>query len=250
MVGIFFIARLGSTRLENKHLINVNGLTFIEWLVARFRIAFQDEINNGLVKLFITTSNRAENHEFETIFKNEQIHIFYGDDENIPKRQFECAEENKISKIISIDGDDILCSTMAARKVLDQLMRNSKIVKTIGLPLGMNVIGYSTDYLKMSLLKSENIKLETGWGKIFNNQDVLIIKEEYPSDIENLRMTLDYQEDALFFKAIFEFVGNSILSMDDSILIEIIKKNSFERINSFLNEEYWINFNTKKQFEI
>lgn len=38
MVGVFITARLGSTRLNEKHLIEVNGKPFIEWLVKRFLI--------------------------------------------------------------------------------------------------------------------------------------------------------------------------------------------------------------------
>jgi spore coat polysaccharide biosynthesis protein SpsF (cytidylyltransferase family) len=250
VVGIFFIARLGSTRLERKHLISVNGKTFIEWLVERFEFEFQEEINRAEIKLFITTSIRNENQEFETLFKESETEVFFGNDENIPMRQLECAKYHHISHIISIDGDDILCSTSAARLVYQKLSEHEGIVKTVGLPLGMNVIGYSTECLKKSLSKNENFKLETGWDKIFENSEINIIRDNRCGENESLRMTLDYTEDAIFFKSIIKFVGTSILSIPDSELVEIIKNNAFDNANSFLIKEYWINFNKKKKLDI
>jgi len=56
MTGIFITARLGSTRLSEKHLIEVNGKHLINWLVDRFSIAYRDNILKNEIKIFITTS--------------------------------------------------------------------------------------------------------------------------------------------------------------------------------------------------
>ena len=65
MTGIFFIARLGSKRLEKKHLYNVNGKTLIEWLILRFLHEFNNEISRDKIKLFITTTESPENKIFQ-----------------------------------------------------------------------------------------------------------------------------------------------------------------------------------------
>lgn len=111
MVGVFITARLGSTRLNEKHLIEVNGKPFIEWLVKRFLISFNTKIKRNDLKIFITTSTKIENNKLESIFDESEVKVFYGSDENIPLRHLECAILNNIDYIISIDGDDILCST-------------------------------------------------------------------------------------------------------------------------------------------
>ena len=55
MIGVFITARLGSTRLSEKHLIEVNEKPFIKWLVERFSTAFKENIEKNELKIFITT---------------------------------------------------------------------------------------------------------------------------------------------------------------------------------------------------
>jgi spore coat polysaccharide biosynthesis protein SpsF (cytidylyltransferase family) len=61
MTGIFVTARLGSTRLPQKHLIDVHKRTFIEWLVGRYVYGFREEISRGEVKVVIVTSTERGN---------------------------------------------------------------------------------------------------------------------------------------------------------------------------------------------
>jgi spore coat polysaccharide biosynthesis protein SpsF len=248
MIGILIIARLGSTRLGRKHLIEVEGKFFIEWLIKRFQYQFNEEIVKGEARIIITTSVEAENKEFEQIASKLGCDVFYGDNDNIPLRQLECAEYFKLNSIISIDGDDILCSANSAFEIYNALNINfdEDYIKTVGLPLGMNVIGYPTKFLKESIQGYSGKKLETGWGRIFENKKcVTLSKGEYDKD-EDLRFTLDYQDDANFFKEIISHFKNSIVSATDKEVIEFVISNKVYSINSHLNQEYWSNFNKSK----
>lgn len=246
MIGIFFTARLGSTRLPQKHLFEAAGKPFIKWLVDRYLSAFADEIKEGLVELFIVTSAESQNQKFEEVFNNDQTSVFFGSNDNIPLRHLQCAEAYTLKYIISIDGDDILCSTAAARQVKEALLNGKDMAQTKGLPLGMNVMGYSTDFLRRCLKNKEKNKFETGWGKIFVDGDVEIIDIEGFECAQNLRMTLDYALDADFFRTVIENIGQNILSIsDDKLVNQIIEKN-WGDININLNQEYWDNFNKQK----
>lgn len=247
MIGIFITARLGSTRLSEKHLIEVNGKPLIRWLVERFSAAFKENIEKNELKIFITTSIKAENKKFELIFDKNEAEVFYGSDQNIPLRHLECAIKNSINYIISIDGDDILCSTEASKLVIDKLLNGSKMVQTRGLPLGMNSTGYSNDFLGKSLLGIESKKLETGWGKIFDKNDIDIIQLGKDESIEKIRMTLDYEPDADFFKKVISNID--VLNVPDDLLIETIVANNWNQINDHLDAIYWSNFNKQKQEE-
>lgn len=247
MIGIFITARLGSTRLSEKHLIEVNGKPFIKWLVERFLNVFKENIEKKELKIFITTSVKTENKKFELIVDNNVVEVFYGSDENIPLRHLECAIENNIDYIISIDGDDILCSTEATKLVMGKLLNGSKIVQTSGLPLGMNITGYSKDFLKKSLLGIENNKLETGWGKIFDKNEIDIIELRKDENVEKIRMTLDYEADADFFKKVISNID--VIDVSDDDLINNIILNNWDQINVHLDDIYWSNFNKQKQEE-
>ncbi len=249
MIGIFITARLASTRLKQKHLIEIDGKPMIKWLVDRFIAGFENEIKNQKIQLFITTSKNEENNLFNEIFQNSNIKIFFGSDSNIPLRHLECAKANNIEYILSIDGDDILCSVEASKVVLNKLLDTGNLVKTIGLPLGMNVMGYTTLYLEKALMNNTYDKLETGWGKIFMEKNIVTIKIDNQLNCEKIRMTLDYEEDVIFFNDVIMGIGKEINSISDRNLIDNIIKNDWSKSNEFLNDQYWNNFNEQKEAE-
>lgn len=247
MIGVFITARLGSTRLSEKHLIEVNNKPFIKWLAERFSTAFKENIEKNELKIFITTSIKVENKKFESIFNKESVEVFYGSDENIPLRHLECAIVNNIDHIISIDGDDILCSTEASKIVMDSLLKGSKMIQTAGLPLGMNITGYTKDFLESSLEGIETNKLETGWGKIFNKNKIDVFQFKKDESVTKIRMTLDYDDDADFFKKVISNID--VLNVSDDVLIDTIITNNWNQINNHLDDIYWFNFNKQKEEE-
>lgn len=250
MIGIFIIARLGSTRLSQKHLIEVKGKTLIEWLVSRYTAAFNQELLSSRAGIFIVTSEKLENKKFEQLFSaNPYVRVFYGADANIPLRQLQCAEAHAINEIISIDGDDILCSTQAAMVVADRLLHGADYVKTVGLPLGMNVMGYKANLLKKALNTHTQSTLETGWGRIFNEEKTSQVELGIYASDERLRLTLDYPEDASFFKKVIDSYPYDILSVEDSALIKFILDNEFYKLNQSASDKYWKNFDLLKQNE-
>lgn len=245
MIGVFITARLGSTRLSEKHLIETKGKPFIIWLIERFNAKFCEKINKKELKIFVTTSINPENKKFELILDKNQVEIFYGSDENIPLRHLDCAEKNNIDHIISIDGDDILCSTEATSLVIEKLLKGFNIVQTSGLPLGMNVTGYSSKFLKKSLEGKKNNKLETGWGKIFDKDEISLIQINEFKSLEKIRMTLDYEADVDFFKTVISLTD--VKQISDKSLIKKIIANKWNQINLHLEDIYWENFNKKNQ---
>lgn len=249
MTGIFINARVGSTRLKNKHFIEVQGKPFIEWLLLNIHNEFTNEISQDKVKVFITSGQEIENQVFENFCLNYPIKVFYGDSRNIPYRHLTCALANQIENIISVDGDDILCSTNAMRLVFERLNSGKTIVQTQGLPLGMNVMGYKTEYLN-TILNNENHKiLETGWGRIFDRSKIENIIITTTPNNSHIRLTLDYEVDAHLFIKILEYFRNEILYISDEELIRHIKMNNWHLINQKVNDEYWTNFNNQKKAE-
>jgi len=121
------------------------------------------------------------------------------------------------------------------------------MVQTTGLPLGMNVTGYNKKFLKKSLLGFENKTLETGWGKIFDKNEIYTIDLKQNDNLQKLRMTLDYDADAEFFKKVISNLD--VLNISDEYLIENIILNNWNKINKHLDDIYWSNFNKQKQQE-
>ena len=246
--GIFITARLGSTRLKKKHLLEINSQPIIYYLLKRIILEFTKEISKQLVRIIIVTSDEPENREFER-FISMNVKIFYGSKYNIPLRHLQAAEIYSLQNIVNIDGDDILYSVKSMRMVFEELNKGRKYVRTINLPFGMNSFGYSTNFLKKSLTSNEDKILETGWGRIFDESELYSIDLSLHTDVSNLRYTLDYQEDYLFFKAVIEYFKEKIFSASDNEIVKQTIQNKFFLNNYGLIEKYWNNFqsNVKKE---
>lgn len=252
MTGIFITARAGSSRLQQKHLYPVSGKTMLYWLCARLNHEFEHEIASGEIVVVIATSEKEENKIFVGPASDAGVKVFFGSDNNIPLRHLQCAEKFNIDKIISVDGDDILCSFHAARCIFSAMQKDleSDLFSSSGLPLGMNVSGYSTPYLRKSITAHKDDKMETGWGRIFIEPKKHEVKLGDYDIMGDLRFTLDYPEDAEFFNAVINAFGEKIISVSDKELIDLVIKQELFRINAHLKSKYWENYNSEKEKEV
>ncbi|MNY48380.1 hypothetical protein D3C86_1837120 [compost metagenome] len=127
-------------------------------------------------------------------------------------------------------------------------------VKTEGLPFGMNVMGYSRQFLEESLLHSESKVLETGWGRIFdsnkcNSLDLTDVSSATTEEQLLLRFTLDYTEDLQFLEATIQAFEERIYTASDSEIIQMVIERKFYQINEEITETYWANFNKRMNEE-
>lgn len=241
---IAIIARMGSSRLKDKHLKEVQGKPILAYLIERIKKEFNNEIETGSVKLVIATPDEIINQKFEQIF---DIDVFYGSKTNIPFRLLQATNYFNAKNVIAVDGDDIFSSVKGMRKVFNELNTNDNgdYVSTTGLPLGMNITGFSESFLNKSLqMYNEQSILETGWGQIFNKQRLLEIAFSFDCPFE-IRMTLDYYEDYLAFSSLINSVEN-IIQVSDEKLVETYIQKEFYKLNNSKIEEYWINFKKNK----
>ena len=169
--AIFITARMGSQRLPNKHFLYIKDQKMaINILLDTIYTEFAFEISNDLILPIIVTGNLGLNRRFSELTYEYNIPVFFGDDNNIPFRHSQAAKEYKIDSIIAIDGDDIMISRQAMRSVYQNLSLGADYTATSGLPLGMNVMGYSSK----ALLRVQKVclpVLDTGWGFIFDCVD-------------------------------------------------------------------------------
>ncbi len=252
MIALLITARMGSSRLAQKHLKIANKKPLLYWLIKRYEKEFANEIKENKVCLVIATSEKPENKEFSAVTEGTSCQVIQGSDNNIPLRHLQCAKQVGATHVISIDGDDILCSKQAARVLYGQMLRDKKdnFFEAVGLPLGMNLSGYSVAYLEESLNAQSNKKLETGWGRIFKNPKTWSVTLGKHDIMGDLRFTLDYEEDAKFFCEVINLLKEKTIAISDTELISFVQENKLQEINAFLKEVYWKNYNSEKQKEL
>jgi spore coat polysaccharide biosynthesis protein SpsF (cytidylyltransferase family) len=246
--GILITARLGSTRLERKHLLPVAGRPILTVLLRRINRAFRQGIAEHIVTMLIATSDEPENRQFEQ-FSTEGAAVFYGSSGNIPLRHLQAARAHGLEAIVSIDGDDILCSVAGMQAVWELLQKGASYARTAGLPFGMNSMGYTRNFLESSLAERTESLLETGWGRIFDESQAAEIRMPFPIQDDNLRFTLDYEEDYRFFQEIFDSLGERIWDIDDEGLVRHVIERNIHQFNQRIARQYWDNFYKMRDLE-
>lgn len=250
-IGIFITARLGSSRLKRKHLLPVVNGPMIMRLVNRITQAFEREIAEGEALVVVTTTEAPEDEEL-ILVEDAGAVLFRGIKENIPLRHLQACDRLNLDAVVSVDGDDVLCSTEAMQAVYDALADGAPGAATKGLPLGLNAWGYSAETLRRGLDGHEEDTLETGWGRIFDFSEFVEIDMSLDipgADDPHLRFTLDYQEDLAFFRAVIEglWPGSDTASVDE--IVEYVLDNNLNDLNRNRSIEYWQNFEAEKQKE-
>lgn len=188
-IGIVINARCTSKRLPNKHLLNIEGQPALRHLLDRL----------PKENVWIASGRRKENRALETL----GIPVFFGDPDNIPARHYQLASHHMLDAIVSIDGDDLLTSRSALERVMVMLKSGSELVRTQGLPHGMNVLwGYKIGILKAAIDKNIKKINDTGWGWIFDGFPTAYCN--FDDKYRDLRITLDTPEDLEFFRFIFK----------------------------------------------
>lgn len=247
--GFFLTARLSSTRLARKHLLEAAGRPLLSVLAGRIRRAFAAPIEGGDALVAVVTSDDPVNRDFERL--GQGLRVFYGATHNIPLRHLQAAQALDVDVIVAVDGDDILCSTDAMRVVRDAMLRGVPYASTSGLPLGMNAFGYRKDFLARSVAGNEGKTLETGWTYIFNadclEKTALDLGVRAP---ENLRFTLDYAEDYEFFRRIVEHFGGAIDSVGHRDIVSYVLAEGLQRITDPIAQKYWENFQSVRAKEM
>lgn len=248
--GFFLTARLGSTRLPRKHLLEAGGQPLLAVLAQRILSAFARETAASEAMLAVVTSDEAENRAFER-FTAMGVKVFYGDTDNIPLRHHQAARHFGVEAVVAVDGDDILCSPAAIREVRDALRDGAEYASTSGLPLGMNAFGYRSGFLAGAVAGNERRTLETGWGHIFDKSRLVERRLELGLEAPgNLRFTLDYPEDYAFFKAIVEYFGAAIADVGDRDIVACVLAQRLNRLTDPVAEKYWHNFRSAQAEEI
>jgi spore coat polysaccharide biosynthesis protein SpsF len=245
--GIFVTARLGSTRLPLKHLLPTAVGPIVGVLLDRISREFGPEIAAGSVVPVITSTPEPLNDRFHEVLRP-GWRLTRGSRESIPLRHLRAAEELGASHYIAVDGDDILCSVRAMRRVLESLASGESYVSTSGLPFGMNCSGYSVAFAQSALAGKENEVLETGWGRIFPGEPAKILFSEFPEN-PRLRFTLDYEGDYRFFQAVVAEFGQGITAATDQEIIDKVAAGKLSDINGSLADEYWANFYRQRDAE-
>ncbi len=228
-------ARMGSTRLPGKVMLNILGKPVLWHVVNRVSKA---RLIDGLI---VATTVNSEDDILVEFCKSNGVLVFRGSEKDVLDRYYQCAKEYNIKDTVRITADCPLHDPNVIDKVIKEYLGGDcdYACNTIeySFPDGFDVEIFSftalEDAWKNAKLTSERehvtpyIRKNEKFRKknVFSNKKYLLY-----------RCSLDHPEDYEFIKRIYEGIGREMFYIDDVINYlrkhqELLKINQHIEIN-------------------
>jgi spore coat polysaccharide biosynthesis protein SpsF len=197
--GILLLGRTGASRLPGKLLLEVQGRPILEYQIERLKTARRTDC-----LVFCTTRLPADDVLVDLAARN-GLETFRGHTEDVVDRMIQAARWFQLDFIISIGGDDVFCDPESVDRLIEAFDRTgADFLYCVDLPVGGTPFGVKTSALEhLADIKTGGTD---GWERYFKESGLFQVEALEVPDLKlqrpELRMTLDYQEDFLFFQAV------------------------------------------------
>ena len=242
--AIFITVRTSSTRLPNKALLNFQGLPTIEYVIRRMK--YSKKAN----QIILCTTQKKDDDILIEIAKRNNINYFRGSENDKLVRWKDAAIQFNIDFFVTADGDDLFCEPKLLDMAFDQYKRNnSDFIQSKNIICGAFTYGIKVDALKKVCGIKDTDETEMMWvyftdTGLFRVEELENVPDKFYRD--DIRMTVDYQEDYDFFNAIAKKDDHttSYLTLDKIVAI-LEKYPKLKEINYFRHKE-WADNQDKK----
>ena len=215
-IGLLITARLKSSRLPLKLLLDLNGRNVIERVIDRAKTIA------GLDTMVLCTSTNNQDRPLADVALQNSIYYYLGDPDDVLKRLLDAAKFFDLDYIISITGENPLFSTEYANLVIDEIKRKkADFTFYDGLPIGCAVYGIKTKALEVVCHVKKEVDTEI-WGTLINRPEIFTVNKNVVNDVykrPQLRITNDYIEDYMFLSEIFRRFDSTAIPS----LLEVLK---------------------------
>ena len=247
MNGIFITVRTGSTRLPNKALLKINDKTTIEHLIERVKKAHLAD-----VVVLCTTTLPEDDILCELASKNGIKH-HRGSVEDKLERWNGAAKQYNVDFFVTADGDDLFCEPELIDLAFEQYKNNKcDFIKAEGVICGSFTYGIKSEALQKVCEIKDTDNTEMMWvyftdTGLFNVEDLQNIPKDFLR--ADIRMTLDYRDDFVFFEKVIKSFDRNDFSLRDIVQL-IDEKPEIKEINLYLEEEWKNNQIAKTTLEL
>ena len=225
-------ARVGSHRLPNKVLFDLEGKKVLEHIINRVR-------NSKLIsEVVVATTIKKQDLEIVKVCANNDTLVYCGSENDVLDRYYQTARLLQPKNIVRITADCPLIDF----EVIDEVIKkhtleeadytSNTIERTYPDGLDVEVLSFNTLHTIWSEAKLDSER-EHVTPYIRNNRKKFKIAQLIDKkDLSNKRWTLDYQEDYEFIREIYAklFNKNNLFNMEE--IIGFINRNpEIEKIN-------------------
>ena len=247
-IGFLITARLKSTRLPKKLLLEVNGKEIIRHMINRLKEA---EI---LDEIIICTSTNSQDQRLVQIAQEENIQYFLGDEDDVISRLYEASKRFNLDYVLNITADCPLVSFEYINIIIDKYKETkADLIRCLELPHGFYLYGIGINAMKKvcEIKKGKNTEV---WGRYFTDTGLFnVVDLEIPLELQrdNYRLTLDYPEDFEMLKHIYSHFGERAYKTPIIDIIHYLDQNpDVAEINKKCGNLYNKRFESQNKLDI
>lgn len=225
-VGAIVVCRLDSKRLPAKVLRPVNGKPLLWYVVSRCKQVA--ELNNNII---VATSTRRIDDPIVDYCQQEKLRVFRGSAEDVSGRVLSCAQANKLGYFFRVNADSPFLEPSLFKRAWDIAVSSDYDFVTNlyprSFPYGVSVELVKTDvfqtaYQQMSAQEHfEHVTLFI-YQNISQFRYFNVVREG--SNLSNIRLTIDTEDDWRRFESVITKAGNRWNSLAFLDAIECAKK--------------------------
>lgn len=219
-------ARITSTRLPGKVLMEINKKPVLQLMVERIR---KSKFINDII--IATTINKADD-TIVSLAKDTKVNFYRGSEENVLQRVLGAHEEFKSDIIVELTGDCPLIDPLLIDECIEFYLNNKDKYDYVSncversYPDGMDVQVFSRNVLGEAARKTNNpLDREHVSRYIYTSGEYRIHTIKAQGDLfwPDLGITLDTREDFELIKSIFEHFKNNDFTLKD--ILELLRQN-------------------------
>ena len=228
--------RASSTRLTKKCFLTLAGMTVIEFVVSRAQNAGFDPL--------VCTSDDISDTPIHQLCNEKGYKFFAGNLQNKIERWSDCMETWGFEDAHLIDCDDPFFDPEECKNSLN-VLRNSKadlVLTSRKSDSGFASVGSSASRKFMNVLKQRSLLRRhqnfdvIPWKKLLGYQDRVMTMTDSISEIKDVRLTLDYEEDYALMSVLADrfgpFVSRQVIEKylfenPDLVNINLFRKKDF-----------------------
>ncbi len=222
-------ARLKSSRLPKKILLEVEGKTLIQHMINRIKHS------RKIKKIIIATSTNKQDDILEDIAKQENIFCFRGSEEDVLMRLFFVAKKFNLSSFVNMTADIPMIDPTLIDHAID-VFNNINPDLFLYEKYSFNVcvmVKVSSLARVCKFKKDSNTEAWIKYFQAMNDINIHIEKVSKENKNISLKTSLDYYEDYLFIKRIFhELYEERKIFLNKDISDLLIQKPEIANINS------------------
>jgi len=221
-------ARMGSTRLPGKVLMEVNGRPLLAYQLDRI------SKSKKLDRVIVATSTLEKDGAIESFCKSYGVDCYRGSEDDVMSRYYECAKQYSPDAIVRITADCPLIDPEIIDKVVQKFKDNNVDYcantvppETSKFPDGSDVEVFSMSALECAHREAKDTHLrEHVTFQFWQDHNYTSSQYTQEKDWSKYRITVDYPEDFEVVKYVFNELGVRSIFGNLNEIINIIDGNN------------------------